>query len=70
MRRNLLKLIATATLATSFFLMESSTAATLKLGKKDDPFTIETDVIYLPDHARKEKADLYIPKPTGDPHKD
>ena len=69
MRRNLLNLIATATLATSLFLMESS-AATLKKATKDDPFTIENDVIYLPDHSRKEKADLYIPKPTGDAHKD
>jgi hypothetical protein len=50
--------------------MESSVAATLKKSTKDDPFTIEHDVIYLPDHTRKEKADLYIPKPTGDAHKD
>ena len=70
MRRNLLKLLATATLASSLFLMESSVAATLKKSTKDDPFTIEHDVIYLPYHSIKEKADLYIPKPTGDAHKD
>ena len=70
MRRNLLKLLATATLATSLFLMESSAAATLIRATKDDSFTIEKDVIYLPDHTRKEKADLFIPKPTGDALKD
>ena len=50
--------------------MESSAAATLIRATKDDSFTIEKDVIYLPDHTRKEKADLYIPKPTGDALKD
>ena len=70
MRRNLLKLLATATIATSLYLMETSAAASLVRATKDDPFIIEKDVVYLPDHTRKEKADLYIPKPTGDAHKD
>lgn len=70
MRRNLFKLLATATLASTFCLMESSVAAKLVRATKNDPFTIENDVVYLPDHTRKEKADLYIPKPTGDAKKD
>lgn len=70
MRRNLLKLLATATIVSSVYFMESSSAAKLVRAAKDDPFTIEKDVVYLPNAARKEKADLYIPNPTGDYHKD
>lgn len=70
MRRNLFELLAAATLAASIFLIESSVAVTLKKSTKNDPFTIERDVIYLPDSTREEKADLYIPKPSRDARKD
>ena len=70
MRRNLFKVIATATIVSSVFIIESTAAARLVKASKDESFTIEKDVIYLPDHTRKEKADLYIPNPTGDAHKD
>jgi hypothetical protein len=53
MRRNLLKFLAVATLATSLLVMEASAGAgTYITVTKEKNFTVKANVAYLPDPTR------------------
>jgi predicted Rossmann fold nucleotide-binding protein DprA/Smf involved in DNA uptake len=53
MRRNLLKFLAVATLATSLFVMEASAGGGSYITAiKEKSFTVKANVAYLPDATR------------------
>jgi hypothetical protein len=53
MRRNILKFLAVATLASSLFIMEATAGAgTYITVTKEKNFTVKANVAYLPDSTR------------------
>jgi acetyl esterase/lipase len=64
MRRTILQVVAMAAVAVSMFAASAS-AMHVRANGGNATYILKKNVAYLPDRTRAEKADLYIPKPTG-----
>ena len=64
MRRTILQVVAMAAVAVSMFATSAS-AMHVRSNGGNATYILKKNVAYLPDRTRAEKADLYIPKPTG-----
>ena len=59
---NAFKILASTSLITAIFFFPSASQAAMSTKKYGTSYKLKSNVTYLPDPSRMEKADLYIPK--------